>query len=214
MKRLAGICLVLALIATLTGMFLKSKESVVGFLLPATQVPDHSTNFGKEVVVAARAQIGVVTSYSGGYHSGGYPPEDTGVCSDTVVRALESAGYPLKDLLDADVIRNPEGYPNLGDSNINFRRVVNLQEYFGRYAESLGVEVLPGDTDNLQTWQAGDIVTYDQIPGGLWHTAIVSNKRRRDGVPYIIHNYGRGTREVDTLLDWPTEITGHYRLFR
>jgi len=43
------------------------------------------------------------------------------------------------------------------------------------------------------------------------HIAIVSDKRRPDGVPYIIHNSGPTPRESDDLLDWPSPITGHYR---
>ena len=40
------------------------------------------------LVEAARAQIGVVTSYGTGYYAGGYPPEDSGACADVVVRSF------------------------------------------------------------------------------------------------------------------------------
>jgi hypothetical protein len=71
--------------------------------------------------------------------------------------------------------------------------------------------VIPNNKENLSKWQGGDIVTYEQIPGGLWHIAIVSNKRRNDGVPYLIHNYGQGVQESDHLTKWPTDISGHFR---
>lgn len=43
---------------------------------------------------------------------------------------------------------------------------------------------------------------------------IISDKRNKKGVPYLIHNAGQPLREEDTLELWDkfTPITGHYRL--
>ena len=41
--------------------------------------------------------------YKDGYYSGGYPPEDEGVCSDVIWRSLKNAGYSLKDMIDKDI---------------------------------------------------------------------------------------------------------------
>jgi len=69
-------------------------------------------------------------------------------------------------------------------------------------------EVIPGDADNLKEWQGGDIVVYGSpVP----HIAVVSDKRRKDGVPYIIHNGGPYAREEDKLLSWPSDIIYHFR---
>jgi uncharacterized protein YijF (DUF1287 family) len=38
---------------------------------------------------------------------------------------------------------------------------------------------------------------------------LVSDRRRGDGLPLVIHNIGQGTREEDFLFGAP--ITGHYR---
>lgn len=65
--------------------------------------------------------------------------------------------------------------------------------------------------ENLQNWQAGDIVTFAQ-PNE--HIAVVSDKRRPDGVPYILHNPGPTTSETEQLLSWPSPITGHFRFPR
>ena len=102
-------------------------------------------------------------------------------------------------------------YPNAYDPNINFRRTQNIRTFLDRHATSLTTDVIPNDLDNLATWQGGDIVTFAQIPGRLWHIAIVSDKRRPDGVPYLIHNHGQGTIEDNYLTDWPAEISGHFR---
>jgi uncharacterized protein YijF (DUF1287 family) len=39
---------------------------------------------------------------------------------------------------------------------------------------------------------------------------IVSSKQTSDGVPFIIHNIGWGTRENDELFKY--ELDGHYRI--
>ncbi|MDD2909362.1 MAG: DUF1287 domain-containing protein [Candidatus Pacebacteria bacterium] len=154
------------------------------------------------LVESARNQIGIVTKYDNQYYNGGYPPEGRGACTD-VIRALMDQGYDLKNKIDKDMLNFPEEYPYKSDPNINYRRVVNLKIFFDRYFEKIDLE---------QDWQPGDIVTYDQIPGGLWHIAILSDKKNKDGIPLLIHNYGRGVIEDDFLFKWPAAITGHYRL--
>lgn len=155
------------------------------------------------LVESARNQIGIVTKYDNQYYNGGYPPEGRGACTDVIERALMDQGYDLKNKIDKDMLNFPEEYPYKSDPNINYWRVVNLKIFFDRYFEKIDLE---------QDWQPGDIVTYDQIPGGLWHIAILSDKKNKDGIPLLIHNYGRGVTEDDFLFKWPAAITGHYRL--
>lgn len=164
-----------------------------------------------DIVASARAQIGTVTSYDTSYYAGGYPPDDTGACADVIWRALDGTGYNFRTMIDTDMAAEPEAYLTSYDTNINFRRTQNIGVFLARNATSLTLDVVPNDVDNLAEWQGGDIVTFAQIPGGLWHVAIVSDKRRSDGVPYLIHNHGYGTKENNYLTNWPTAITGHYR---
>jgi uncharacterized protein len=166
------------------------------------------------LVESAREQIGVVTQYDTGYYSGGYPPEDRGACTDVIAQALRANNYDLKAKIDQDMAVYPERYPNESDTNINFRRVRNVKVFLDYHAENLS---LCTDIECFEDgkWQAGDIVTFDQIPGSLWHIAIVSNKVKLEDfvrIPYLIHNYGRGVVEDDMLLNWPAPITGHYRV--
>ena len=44
--------------------------------------------------------------YKDGYYSGGYPPDNEGVCTDVIWRAFRNAGYNLKDLVDEDIQYN------------------------------------------------------------------------------------------------------------
>ncbi len=166
-----------------------------------------------DIVASARSQIGVVTQYDTNYYAEAFPPPEKGACADVIWRALKGAGYDFKTRIDEDMEKFPEKYKTepLPDRNINFRRVENIRVFLSKHALSLPTEIIPDDKASVSQWQGGDIVTFAQIPGGLWHVAIVSDKRREDGVPFLIHNYGMGVKETDYLLTWPTRITGHFR---
>ena len=165
----------------------------------------------RDIVAGAKAEVVRKPQYRSAYYQGGNPPETEGVCTDVVWRAMRDAGYNLKALVDKDIRENLALYPRVAgkpDPNIDFRRVPNLQVYFHRYGLELTKEIKPGDVDNLYLWQAGDIVTF-AYPHE--HIAIISDKRRSDGVPYLLHNSGPTASESDLLLSWPSPITGHYR---
>jgi len=164
-----------------------------------------------ELVSGAREEARRRTKYSAAYYAGGYPPEGEGACTDVVWRAFHAAGYDLKAMIDADIRARPQVYPGVNgrpDPNIDFRRVSNLVVFFQRYALSLTTDVRPGDADNLKEWQGGDIVVYGPP---LEHIGIVSDRRRPDGVPFLIHNPGPYAVEADHILSWPTRITHHFR---
>lgn len=162
-----------------------------------------------DILLGAREQAEKKPRYISRYYDGvGYPPEDEGVCTDLVWRALYHAGYSLKDRIDADIAEHPEQYPRTGgqpDPDIDLRRVPNIQVYLERHGE-----VLTTDPLLIGEWQPGDIVVF-----GSTHIGIISDKRNAQGIPWLIHSSGRGQRkfEEDVLL-WLRDkkgITGHYR---
>lgn len=145
--------------------------------------------------------------YRSAYYAGGYPPENEGVCTDVIWRALKNAGYSLKDMVDEDIENNIEKYPRvqgIQDKNIDFRRVPNLKVYFER-----NQEVLTTDLNKIEEWQPGDIVVL-----GTSHIGIISDKRNKKGIPYLLHNGGQQKREEDILELYSKyePITGHYRM--
>ncbi len=163
-----------------------------------------------DIVAGARMDAKNKTAYTNKYYLGGYPPDNEGVCTDVVWRALKNAGYNFKDMIDKDISENLKLYPRVEgkpDRNIDFRRVPNLLEFFSKNADSLTLELKANDAENLKQWQGGDIVTFDNPQ----HVVIISDKRRKDGVPYIIHNGGPYTKEQDRLQHWMPKITGHFR---
>ncbi|MGI6358595.1 MAG: DUF1287 domain-containing protein [Bacillota bacterium] len=156
-----------------------------------------------DILLGAREDAQKRPRYDGSYHAGGYPPDNIGVCTDVIWRAFRNAGYCLKDMVDQDIAAHPELYPGLDrvpDPNIDFRRVTNLKVFFQRYAQPLTL-----DPTEIDQWQPGDIVTF-----GTKHIAIVSNRRNRDGITYIIHNSGQPVREEDALTR-SEQISGHFR---
>ncbi|MGB6223203.1 DUF1287 domain-containing protein [Haloferula sp.] len=167
---------------------------------------------GTRVVEAARKQIGVTTIYDPAYVSLKYPggdlPEERGVCTDVVIRALRDAlGKDLQKLIHEDMRSNFANYPKIWglsrtDRSIDHRRVPNMKTYFKRQGFSKPV------TKKASDYLPGDLVTCT-VPPNLPHIMIVSDKKAPDGTPLVIHNIGRGTREENLLFTYP--MTGHYR---
>jgi uncharacterized protein YijF (DUF1287 family) len=164
---------------------------------------------------SAYKQIGIVTDYdrSNGYYEGGDPPKYTGVCTDTVVRALLENGYNLQKKVFQDIKNFPKRYNDSPDKNINHRRVKNLLVFFENSKDFIS---LPKEINNktIETWQAGDIITYKKIPGRLWHIGIISGLKSIKGVPMLIDNHGYGTNIRIEINSWPSAISGHFRLIK
>ncbi len=179
-----------------------------------------------DIVQWARKEVENKTTYKSWYYSGWYPPKNEWVCTDVVWRALKNAWYDLKSMIDKDIKNNIWAYKRVAwkpDPNIDFRRVPNLQTYLERHAIKLTTKVIPWNIENLKQWQPWDIVIFwnhwnnrvKTQSKALDHTAIISDKRNRQGVPYMIHNSAPVPREQDWLLYWNknvSRIIGHYRL--
>lgn len=152
-----------------------------------------------DIYEGALAYIKTKPKYKSKYYSGGYPNDNYGVCTDVIWKALNNAGYNLKDMVDEDILNNQKLYNiEKPDPNIDFRRVKNLKIFMDRNITSLTT-----DTNEITKWQKGDIVVFKK------HIAIISEKRNKKGIPYIVHNSGNGRYEEDALLRY--DIVGHYR---
>ncbi len=166
---------------------------------------------GDKLARDAKKQIGVTVSYDPAYQKLDFPrgdvPQETGVCTDVVVRAYRLQNIDLQQLIHVDMKSDFSLYPkNWGlkstDKNIDHRRVPNLEVFFERKGQTLS------NTDKT-SFQVGDIVTWRLPNGNLPHIGIVSDKVAADGTPLIIHNIGRGTREENILFAYP--IHQHFR---
>lgn len=160
-----------------------------------------------DILEGAKLEAQRKPKYNSQYYAGGYPPDEEGVCTDVIWRALKNAGYSLKDMVDEDIKNNVDKYQRVGgtpDPNIDFRRVPNLKVYFERNQLSLTL-----DLNKIEEWQPGDIVAF-----GKSHIGIISDKRNKKGIPFLLHNGGQPIREENILEVYNSfdPITGHYRM--
>ena len=160
-----------------------------------------------DILQGARIEAENKPTYKSVYYAGGYPPDNEGVCTDVIWRALKNAGYSLKDIIDEDIKNNVSAYPRVEgkpDPNIDFRRVPNLKIYFERNHITL-----TKDLTQIAEWQPGDIVVF-----GNSHIGIISDKRNKKGIPFLIHNGGQPLREENILELYNNHnpISGHFRL--
>ncbi|PYT00693.1 MAG: DUF1287 domain-containing protein [Acidobacteria bacterium] len=179
---------------------------------PVAEIPQGPV---RSLIESAVQQTKTTTGYTQDYFSIAYPngdvPPETGACSDVVVRAFRAAGVDLQKEVHEDMAANFSVYPQkwgLGktDSNIDHRRVPNLQKYFDRQGKSVPV------TSNGGDYRPGDVVSWDLNGKGMTHIGVVSNLWNADEKRYlVIHNIGAGVHAEDRLFDW--KITGHYRYF-
>ncbi|MBR4122299.1 MAG: DUF1287 domain-containing protein [Erysipelotrichaceae bacterium] len=156
-----------------------------------------------DILESAKAYLDSDPVYKSKYYDDGYPDDQYGVCTDVVAFALLNSGYDLKELVNEDVLANRGDYAiDVVDANIDFRRVRNLKIYFEHNWLSLTT-----DLTQIAEWQAGDIVTFKG------HIGILSDRRDRDGIPYVLHHAGYiqlGFEE--DILPYREDITGYYRI--
>ena len=157
-----------------------------------------------DILNSALAYVSTHPKYKSRYYETGYPDDGYGVCTDVVAYALKNAGYDLQVLVDADIREQPQDYMVAEpDANIDFRRVRNLKVFFVHTAVALTT-----DASEIEEWQGGDIVIFER------HIGIVSDRRNKNGVPYIIHhNDPWQTAYEQDILEKRTDIVGHYRIF-
>jgi uncharacterized protein YijF (DUF1287 family) len=172
----------------------------------------------KDFVLAALERTKNKITYNGDYFSIEYPngdiPKRFGVCTDVIIRSYRQVNIDLQKLLHEDIRDNFSDYPikrhwpsqRNPDSNIDHRRVPNLEVFFSKYGKSLPI------SNNKDDYKPGDIITWDLKGSSPWHIGIVTNKiSPRTNNPLIVHNIGRGPVIDDMIFNFP--IRGHYRYF-
>lgn len=155
-----------------------------------------------DILNNVRTYIATKPKYKSKYYDTGYPNDNYGVCTDVVAFGLKGAGYDLQELVDQDIRENRSRYNiKTVDKNIDFRRVRNLKIYFDNYAISLSTSL-----DDISDWQGGDIVIFPS------HIGIVSDKRNKDGIPFLIHHANPYQRYYEEDVLEMYKIEGHYRI--
>ncbi|WP_109399815.1 DUF1287 domain-containing protein [Proteus sp. TJ1640] len=151
--------------------------------------------------------------YDSDYRKIDYPNGDVpaykGVCSDVIIRSYRGIDIDLQKLLHEDIKAHFSAYPskrmwglNKPDTNIDHRRVPNLEVFFTRKGKVKPI------TKNAKDYVPGDIVSW-RLDNGRPHIGIVVNKKSWDNQRYLVmHNIGFGQVAEDVLFSW--KITGHF----
>ena len=155
-----------------------------------------------DILNGALSYVSTKPKYKSKYYDTGYSNDSYGVCTDVVANAMKTAGYDLMKLVNVDIINNREFYDiDVVDKNIDFRRVRNLFVYFSRNSISLTLDI-----NDISAWQGGDIVVFDK------HIGIVSNKRNRRGIPYVIHHANPYQLNYEEDILEVLDVIGHFRV--
>ncbi|MBX7173644.1 MAG: DUF1287 domain-containing protein [Pyrinomonadaceae bacterium] len=216
--RIAAFSLLAFLLSCQTNVVTQAQQDTPSIFSPTVAKPkltEIQNDSVKKLLESAVEQTTLTKSYDPSYVVLPYPngdvPIETGVCSDVVIRAFRKVGIDLQKEIHEDMSANFSSYPKkwglkAADSNIDHRRVPNLQTFFTRKGKALPI------TDKGEDYKPGDIVAWDLDGKGITHIGLVSNiwneKTKRYG---IIHNIGGGTQAEDRIFDW--KIIGHYRYF-
>ena len=216
-KKILIILLVIFLLGTLAFIGFKIYTGKIGnkakydnsyFGIEAYQSKIDKDNDGiddqTDILNNVRNYIATKPKYESKYYADGYPDDGYGVCTDVVAFGLRGAGYDLRELVNEDIKNNPDKYNiEVKDKNIDYRRVKNLLIYFQNNSINLTTDI-----NDIKNWQGGDIVVFST------HIGIVSDKRNKKGIPYVIH-YERPYQEEyeeDILNSRKNDIKGHFRI--
>ncbi|MGD0890015.1 MAG: DUF1287 domain-containing protein [Terracidiphilus sp.] len=188
--------------------------------IAATRVSLSAQSSGQRFADAARAQLGVTTSYDPNWTKLSYPggdvPRSTGVCADVVIRAArDGLNLDLQKLVHEDMVKNFDAYParkawgsHAPDANIDHRRVLNLEAYWTRSGARLWITTAQTSGDGFpQPIEVGDILTW-LLDARLPHVGVAVSTGQN---AQIVHNIGRGV-EQSHLQDFSLHrAVGHYR---
>jgi uncharacterized protein YijF (DUF1287 family) len=127
-----------------------------------------------------------------------------------VIRSFRGVGVDPQKEVHEDIVANRTAYPHNRrwqeahpDTNIDHRRVPNLEIFFRRNGETLPI------TSVAAGYSPGDLVTWD-LGGQVPHIGIVVDRKLPGRDRYVVvHNVGAGPQMEDVLFRW--RITGHYR---
>nr|WP_315223656.1 DUF1287 domain-containing protein [uncultured Flavobacterium sp.] len=200
------------LLMTILFLSCQQKERQEIAFLPSSE--NSAKTFEEKLSDAAISILDPSIHYDPTYFSIKYPngdvPSNKGVCTDVIIRSYRKLGIDLQQEVHEDMVENFEKYPNLikwgmtkTDTNIDHRRVPNLEIFFERKGSKLAI------TKNAKDYKTGELVTW-MINGKLPHIGIITNKKSDDGERnLIVHNVGGGQVLEDCLFEY--EIVGHFK---
>ena len=171
-----------------------------------------SSKFGSGLAAAALTHSGDEVVYDTSYYKLAYPngdiPPNKGMAADVIVRCYRRMGVDLQVLVHEDMKANFRLYPQLWDasapdSNIDHRRVANLQRFFERNGQTLDA------SRNAADYHLGDIVIWSLANSESHIGIVVPGPGKLAGEAWVVDNMGAGVKWENILFNYPIER--HFR---
>lgn len=170
--------------------------------------------FGNLLAAEALRYSGSPITYDPAYYKIPYPggdvPSGKGVAADLVLRCYRKVGIDLQQSVHEDMEKNFRIYPQLWaaqspDTNIDHRRVQNLQKFFSHKSAALTTESDPSQ------YKPGDIVVWALSNSADMHVGIVTPGPPGSGdAPWVVHHpAGGGVQWENAVFQYL--ILGHFR---
>lgn len=169
-------------------------------------------DFGSRLAASALERTQTEVSYDGSYFKIDFPNGDIaserGKSEDLIVRAYRVEGIDLQVDVHTDIKENFYSYPQIfgskgPDTNIDHRRVQNLQRFFTRKGQVLAV------TQDAEDYSFGDIVIWQLLDGNKHIGIVVPGPGAKKTEKWVVHNIGNGPEWEKKLFDY--SLKGHYR---
>lgn len=173
---------------------------------------ESSSDLGQRLAAAALAHSGENIAYDPAYYKIAYPDGDIapgkGAAADVVIRCMRKLGTDLQKEVHEDMAEHFRYYPQLWnamgpDTNIDHRRVANLQRFFERKGETVAPSRDPAQ------YRPGDIVVWSLANADKHIGIVVPGPGIHLGEPWVVHNIGTGVKWENTLFDYKVEA--HFR---
>jgi len=191
--------------ATQEGVTMEQAEVLISTLAD-------SANPGQRLAAAALSHSGENITYDPAYYKIAYPDGDIapakGAAADVVIRCVRKLGIDLQKEVHEDMAEHFRLYPQLWnasgpDTNIDHRRVANLQRFFERKAQTITPSREASD------YRPGDIVIWTLANADTHIGIVVPGPGNHLGEAWVIHNIGAGVKWENILFDY--KIEAHFR---
>jgi len=173
---------------------------------------ENSQRPGDRLAAIALAHSGESIEFDSSYYKIAYPngdiPSNKGVAADVIVRCYRKLGIDLQVKIHEDMAAYFREYPGIfgssaPDTNIDHRRVANLQRYFARHGETLP------PSRNTSDYAPGDIVVWALANAEKHIGIVVPCPTGRNDENWVVHNMSSGVKWENVLFDY--SIEGHFR---
>ncbi len=173
---------------------------------------EQSKDFGNQLAAVALFHSSDPVTYDKSYYKIPYPngdvPSTKGMAADVIIRCYRKFDIDLQKEVHEDMVEHFRLYPQLWaltgpDTNIDHRRVANLQRFFERKGETLTPSRSAGD------YHPGDLVVWSLANAEKHIGIIVPGPGDRANEPWVVDNMGAGVKWENILFDF--SIERHFR---